>query len=228
MRMRILTVAAVLVLAASARAEDVPKCGAPGIVPAKPSNSHVPENYPPVSAALSEQGTTKVQFTITPEGTAQAAKVIKSSGSMRLDQASLDEILGKWRYTPARLGDKPIACIQEVEVKWTLDDDNSKIPAILVALFRKNALKMTLEDYPDEARERHQEGLVLVQIEVRPDGKDSIILLSSGFPELDRATLRIIPDRVKLVPAESGSQTFATRALIPVLWTLDGAPAAAK
>jgi TonB family protein len=228
MRMKALAVVAVTVLACPAWADDVPRCGAPGIVPAKAANSHIAENYPPVSVALSEEGTTTAEFTVTPEGVPTDLKVTKSSGSMRLDQAAQDEILGKWRYTPARLGDKPIACIQTAEVKWVLHDDNSKIPAFVVELFRKNALKMKLEDYPEEARTRRQEGLVLVQIEVGPDGKSGTLLLSSGFPELDRAALRIIPDRVNLTPAESGGQTFSTRALIPVLWSLDGVPPSGK
>jgi TonB family protein len=82
---------------------------------------------------------------------------------------------------------------------------------------------MKPEDYPDGARERREEGLVLMRLEISEIGKTGVVVLSSGFPDLDQAALRIVPDRVKLSPADSDGQTFDTMAVIPVLWSLDGA-----
>ena len=49
-------------------------------------------------------------------------------------------------------------------------------------------------DYPEEARQKHQEGVVMVSVEVGTDGSGSDVTLarSSGFPLLDAAALQAV------------------------------------
>jgi periplasmic protein TonB len=64
--------------------------------------------YPAISVRLGEQGVVEVAFTVTTEGSVTDPKLVKSSGSERLDQAALSCVLG-WHYKPAIQNGKPVA-----------------------------------------------------------------------------------------------------------------------
>jgi protein TonB len=63
--------------------------------------------YPDVSIRLSEQGSTTVSFFIEPDGSTSGFKVETSSGSQRLDDATISCVT-TWRYKPALQNGQPI------------------------------------------------------------------------------------------------------------------------
>ena len=59
-----------------------------------------PPPYPPMSKRLGETGRVIVRVLIGPNGRAQEARILRSSGFERLDQVSIEAVRG-WRFDPA-------------------------------------------------------------------------------------------------------------------------------
>jgi protein TonB len=76
-------------------------------------------------------------------------------------------------------------------------------------------------DYPEEAQRQHQEGVVLLNVEVGADGRASEVTVrqSSGFPLLDEAALEAVR-RWRFEPARSGGLPVSSEAHVPVRFIL--------
>lgn len=76
-------------------------------------------------------------------------------------------------------------------------------------------------DYPDEARRLHQQGVVLLSVQVGIDGRVIALSLkrSCGFPALDHAAL-VTVQRWTFEPARSGALPVASRVDVPVRFGL--------
>lgn len=215
-----LLVAAAMVSAVCPRmmADPIPECTAPGITPPKATNKHIADEYPPLSAMMGEQGTAVVRFVIGPDGAVASATVDVSSGSLRLDDASIAAIVGKWTYTPPLGPDKmPTSCLQMAKVKWVLDGNDQTLPAEL----QKMAIRMKVEDYPAGARSRNEQGFVVLMV-MRHEGAMAVnVMRTSGYSELDAAAIRIMKERLNLPAAEFEGKPVATSALVLVVWSLE-------
>ena len=76
--------------------------------------------YPPISVRLNESGTTLMEVHITTEGNVDDCKVVKGSGSERLDTAACDHVKRVWRWQPPTNQGAPIAVSTRVSVTWDL------------------------------------------------------------------------------------------------------------
>lgn len=102
-----------------------PKAAAPVAAPTslEPiARTHSLPPYPTISQRLGEQGTTQMQVAISTEGTVTECKVIKSSGSERLDTAACTYVQGHWRWRPPTREGQPVAANTDVSVVWNLKD----------------------------------------------------------------------------------------------------------
>ena len=75
--------------------------------------------YPQLSVKLGEQGTTTLSFKIDTSGNVKDAVVASSSGSDRLDQATIN-CVSSWRYKPAIQNGQPVEVTWQTAVKWQL------------------------------------------------------------------------------------------------------------
>jgi len=75
--------------------------------------------------------------------------------------------------------------------------------------------------YPLGARQRGEEGRVVLEVQVAPDGHPARVALfnSSGFSELDRAAVRAI-ERALFTPATANGQPIEAQAHITILFRL--------
>jgi TonB family protein len=219
---RRLAVALVLLALASPRAlaDDYAACGAPGVTPPKAANQHIAGDYPVLSVMLREQGTTTLGFIIKEDGTPASVTVVNSSGSLRLDDASVEAVTKAWRYKPAMSADgKPLACPWKAKVLWILHDDAAGLPPGVADI----AIRMKPEDYPPEARRHGEQGSVtvmVVQLE-GVEGRLALVVESSGYPDLDDAAARIVKERLKLTAAEFDGKPVPTMAIVVVVWSLE-------
>jgi protein TonB len=78
--------------------------------------------YPPISVRLNESGTTLMEVHITTEGNVDDCKVVKTSGSERLDTAACDHVKRVWRWQPPTNQGQPVAVSTRVSVTWDLKD----------------------------------------------------------------------------------------------------------
>ena len=76
-------------------------------------------------------------------------------------------------------------------------------------------------DYPMDARRLHQEGTVLLSVEVSADGHAESVSLkrSSGFPSLDQAAIQAVRHWT-FEPGRTGGVAVASRVDVPVRFSL--------
>jgi protein TonB len=75
--------------------------------------------YPPLSRRLHEEGRVLLRVHVAAGGTAMSVALHKSSGHSRLDQIALDTVK-KWKFVPARQGDKPVDAWVIVPIQFSL------------------------------------------------------------------------------------------------------------
>ena len=77
--------------------------------------------YPHASQRLREQGKVVLRVRVTPAGLAERVEIKQSSGFQRLDQAA-EDVVGRWRFVPARRGDEAIAAWVLVPISFNLQE----------------------------------------------------------------------------------------------------------
>ena len=76
--------------------------------------------YPPLSRRAGEQGRVLLRVHVSAQGGALEVDIAKSSGSPRLDSAAVDAVR-RWRFVPARQGEKPVAAWVLVPISFSLE-----------------------------------------------------------------------------------------------------------
>jgi TonB family protein len=205
---------------------DLPFCAKVNLAPPKAANSHVPVagDYPVLAKMLHEEGNTVLEIVIAPDGSVASAKVLQSSGSLRLDEASADIVKARWRYEPVLDATAtPVSCRHKVMMNWHLDEPQFFVPQQVPPNIPLNFMVMKPEDYPAEARARGEEGSVGFVVIVLEDGKTKTVMMlqSSGFADLDAASQTIVQQRL----AVSNGATFdgkpvRSAVFVVMIWTL--------
>lgn len=76
--------------------------------------------YPHASRRLGEQGKVLLRVQVSAAGRAEKVEIKTSSGFARLDQAANDAV-SRWRFVPARQGEKSIAAWVQVPITFQLE-----------------------------------------------------------------------------------------------------------
>ncbi|HKC45137.1 MAG TPA: TonB family protein [Burkholderiales bacterium] len=75
--------------------------------------------YPAASRRMREEGKVVLRVLVSAEGLPEKVELRTSSGSARLDGAAL-EAVQRWKFVPARQGDRPVAAWVLVPISFTL------------------------------------------------------------------------------------------------------------
>ena len=105
---------------------EAPKAVAKDIVIPPKSNPRRPvtqPEYPPTSKRLGEAGTVVMLLTVSAEGRVTEAKIDKSSGFERLDEAAMKEALSRWRLVPGTVNGAASAMQYKFAVTFKLTDN---------------------------------------------------------------------------------------------------------
>lgn len=99
--------------------------------------------------------------------------------------------------------------------------DNSRPVSTTPARWQAAYLHNPPPEYPWQARQRSQQGVVWLSVEVLASGQSGqvSVLRSSGVPSLDQAALRAV-SRWRFVPARQGQTTVDSRVEIPIRFRL--------
>ena len=83
-----------------------------------------------------------------------------------------------------------------------------------------------LPPYPLVARRLGQEGVVLLEVLVAPDGRaaDVRMIRSSGFAPLDESAVTTVRERWRFVPARRDGVAVESRVTVPIRFRLAGEP----
>lgn len=77
--------------------------------------------YPPTSRRLGEEGSVILQVLVGADGKVQDAKVQKTSGFPRLDEAAIKHALRAWRFTPGTEDGKPVTVWHSIKVTFKIE-----------------------------------------------------------------------------------------------------------
>ena len=77
--------------------------------------------YPPAALRLRESGRVLLSVMVSATGQPERVELARSSGSSRLDQAAL-ETVRRWRFVPARQGERSVAAQVTVPLVFRLDE----------------------------------------------------------------------------------------------------------
>jgi protein TonB len=102
-----------------------PKAAPPAAAPTQLESiarTHTKPPYPTISQRLGEQGTSQMEVAINKEGSVDACKIIKSSGSERLDTAACNYVKDHWRWKPPTQNGQAVAVNANVSMVWNLKD----------------------------------------------------------------------------------------------------------
>ncbi len=82
--------------------------------------------YPEDAARLGEQGTTEMNLNIAETGEVVDAKIISSSGSIRLDQTIMTHAVRYWKFTPCMDQGRAVACWYPFTFQWNIENAKKK------------------------------------------------------------------------------------------------------
>jgi protein TonB len=78
--------------------------------------------YPIASRRRREQGIVRLRVQVSAEGAVQQVLLDRTSGHPDLDAAALDVVRKRWRFAPAKQGDRPVAAWVIVPLDFALKD----------------------------------------------------------------------------------------------------------
>lgn len=129
------------------------------------------------------------------------------------------------RYPAARAAIRSLrACNDDLLASWGVD------PKVLAALSRQPrainpATWIRNEDYPDSAVRAEKSGSTVIRFVISAEGRisDCTPVVSSGTPELDAASCRLMVDRAKYEPAlDADGKPISVRNVQTVNWVITG------
>jgi TonB family protein len=112
-------------------------------------------------------------------------------------------------------------CTAEISREWGVDE------AVLAALRQRpattNLLGLNADDYPPAALRTATQGRVIVRVDVSAEGRATgcATVATSGSPEIDATTCRVIRRRARFRPAiDAAGRRVAARTISTVVWVV--------
>ncbi|MGN6517183.1 MAG: energy transducer TonB [Rhizomicrobium sp.] len=201
----------------AASADELRACYSEGVTrPVMQTTINLMDDYPPLSVALGEEGATDLSFVIKSNGTVSDVKVVRSSGSLRLDDASV-EAAKQAIYSQPKLGNQPIACSHYLRINWKLEGQagGGLWQSEIVVLTPPEAL------YPPGALAEHREGVTSMAVTLAKNGSlmKVAVMRSSGSDDLDAAAVAFAKTR-SFKPGEVDGHPTGSVIGVTIPWTL--------
>ena len=159
--------------------------------------------YPPDALRNREEGSVRFQVDVRPNGRVEACRILASSGSRSLDEATCAIIIDRGRFTPARNSEgRAVADRFTARIQWALPAEAAE-PAEHARARANLASYVWNNDYPTGALARMEQGTVGFNLDVSEEGRVTYcnVTSSSGSEELDLTTCRIMLERARFEPA---------------------------
>jgi TonB family protein len=150
--------------------------------------------FPVVALKRWSEGSVKLRIVLAKDGTVAAAAISKSSGDSTLDEVARKAVL-KWRMNPSAIRPDYLTNGREQVIEFRQEAWAGALYRDRTAAAFSNPATAKLfmyapfPAYPLSARERREEGRVLLKVRIHEDGSvaEVQILQSSGYADLDDA-----------------------------------------
>ena len=169
------------------------------------------DDYPDEAMFNDEEGTTGFRLNIATDGSVSECKVISSSGSPSLDDATCAIMRSRARFSPARAADgSPITDTVVARVTWRIAQDSRAAfrgarPFPVHRAWAITALASLVQ--PADRPQASFNGTTRFEVGIGPDGSvtDCTVRASSGSAPLDEAACRIVRERGRFAPGRDES-----------------------
>jgi TonB family protein len=177
--------------------------------------THTQPTYPEMSVMTQEQGISLLQVEIGADGVPTNITVLKSSGSVRLDEAARDHVKSFWRWRSPVKNCQPMPVVTGIRITWDLKTAPDTGPAMPFVTLSK-------ADYPPDAFERREQGMTVVSFLLLDKGGmvRMQITKSSGFADLDAKAQDIARTR-RWTPVMLDGKPVNTPVFFAVNWQLE-------
>jgi TonB family protein len=165
--------------------------------------------YPPLARQARIQGTVVLRIVIDKEGAVRDPRIV--SGHPMLSPAAI-EAVKQWRYGRYTSDDKPVEVETIVRVNFKMPDGpemrtpqragqdsplHEGVPQLVrvSARIMQGLLEHKVEpEYPADAKEKHVEGMVVLNVDIDDEGNVGRVELVSGHPMLAPAAMDAVLD----------------------------------
>jgi TonB family protein len=154
-------------------------------------------DYPPESVRLGEEGAVILRVSVSETGAVVDVQLHRSSGYPRLDEAAINIVRRRFRYTPARDAQgKPVAAVIHQGVKWTLEDSDAPTRQPIPGSCRDEPVTTVDSEHSSRSRVTRR------QLLIAEDGKiERILIVKRGrWVDVDRYTLQRLNREVRYFP----------------------------
>jgi TonB family protein len=165
-----------------------------------------------------DEGTVYVQFLVDSSGIVKDAAIVKSV-TKSMDAAALKLVSSMPNWIPATRGNKKVSATMTIPVKFILPvydfvEVDPQFPGghVAMAQFIQDNF-----EYPEEAREDGDQGIVYVTFVVEKDGSITYAKIRKGVHEsLNAEALRLINKMPKWTPAEQAGKPVRVNFTLPI------------
>ncbi|HWY62075.1 MAG TPA: TonB family protein [Rhizomicrobium sp.] len=157
-------------------------------IPSPVMATHSIPPYPTYSVVAGEQGTTDVNVTVGTGGAPTAIALINSSGSKRLDDATIQYVTANYKWLPAIKDCLPQAAVVHLRIAWSLPANFNYPPGTLV-------INPNIRDYPPDSLSRGEHGVTAILLVFANSEAQTSVLISSGSPTLDAKAQAMVQER---------------------------------
>ena len=186
--------------------------------------------YPARAIKKKTHGTAAINFVVNEDGSVSNVRNLNSIGDS-CDEEAIRLISNMPKWTPGIDDGKPVKVLFNLPVRFDLEPaehlygDTSKhyneqapAPAFDVSTYLMHNLH-----YPDEAREKSQEGRVVVKFVVNENGSVSDCIVVSGIGrECDEEALRVVRNMPFWLPAIQKDRPVKVYFTLPIQFRLEG------
>jgi TonB family protein len=143
------------------------------------------------------KGSVTIRAVLTTDGNVSTARVAKSSGDARLDDAAVKAVL-KWKMDPGAVTPSDLKEGRPIVFDFAQEAMLGAVYADRTAWFEGDSAKpwvfAPFAAYPREERRRRHEGTVWLKVKIGPDATVSHVEVekSSGYPALDHAAVTAV------------------------------------
>lgn len=181
--------------------------------------------YPPEAQRNREEGTVRFEVAVNRNGRVDSCRILASSGSTALDEATCAIMAERARFSPARDTEgRAVPDRFTARIAWQLPAEAP--PPAEHARARANLASYISDgDYPSEALRLNQQGTVGFDLDVAEDGRVIYchVTASSGSQLLDLRTCQVMLDRARFEPArDEQGNPVPDRISSRVTWRISG------
>lgn len=212
-----------------ATTDNVPKCNAPGIVPARVVKPSAPI-YPERLRQMWVQGFVDVQYLAAVDGTVRSIGILRSSPAVVFDD-SARRAVESWKFRPATKDGVPVLCRGSIRVRYALTDvvvpGGSTLPSLIVSWNDRYSNRESFSRPPEPALQGAA-GFVTVVYDLATDGTTrNHRVVASSLPD-PFGRLALVAASTTKGPTPVDTRTARDTAAIAVFQIAEGSVSALR